>query len=174
VVRPPVLSERLLSPRREPEPLLGLKILTVPSSGTLCSFIGVAPAWTPGEPYVADCYCHHYYSRFGNARHAPPQWTGHCGIYAVTAPEYLSGTSGRRVLAAVLLSGRVLQHETGYRAQRATLAALLAGFSFSGSSYGWLAGVELGMLAATYEIPVVPWEEWQTVPRYLPERTTIP
>lgn len=100
--------------------------------------IQTADAWRgAGSTWVtASC------SVFGSAPHEVPSEACSCGFYSVkeleiavslTAMLHLMATRGGRqgmwhdpvVLGRVLLSGKVIEHEFGYRAERARIAELI-------------------------------------------------
>jgi hypothetical protein len=106
-----------------------------------------ATAWPANGPLQASCeaaarrfaaWVRQILSR-GARPHAAPTWGCQCGIYACTrlddaatiepTPRLPSGPRGDpgTVVGVVLLWGRVIQHEGGYRAEYARPLKLLAG-----------------------------------------------
>lgn len=59
-------------------------------------------------------YCH-------RGRHLAPDWHCTCGIYGLKSPPRLEGA---QLLGLVEFSGKVIEHEDGYRAQHATIKRL--------------------------------------------------
>lgn len=120
--------------------------------------------WEPGKPLEAQCLC----VVAPTGRHSPPQPHGHCGIYAMKdLMRLIEGPMAHFVWGAVLLSGRVIEHEHGYRAERAQVAAL---FSRPAARIS----PSPGHLARLYGVPLVPTSERDTIQPHLPERLTIP
>jgi hypothetical protein len=108
-----------------PQPVIGYRLWTIDANGHLAGATGrrwERPAMTatcqtaePGDelPHTAH--------RCSNVGHG-------CGIYAVKNVGSLAGMypEGCWVLGIVLLSGKVVEHEHGYRAETANVAAALA------------------------------------------------
>lgn len=63
--------------------------------------------------------------------HAAPKWRCNCGIYALKAPP-----RGGSIVGQVELTGLVIEHEDGYRAEKAGIVAL------------WVTTDDLGVVAA--------------------------
>jgi hypothetical protein len=53
-----------------------------------------------------------------------PGWDHSCGIYASKQESWLRPMGPSQVLGTVELSGRVIEHDCGYRAERADIAHL--------------------------------------------------
>lgn len=97
-----------------------------------------------------DARCRHY----GHALPAP-LWVCSCGYYALKRP-YEIPTSALSVEAVVELSGTVIEHERGYRAQKMKIVALRAVTQYGKPS--------LKVIASRFEVPIYFTSRW---PRHL-------
>ena len=98
----------------------------------------VGPTGKPWQTSTLIARCLH---ESKTSRHVAPAWDCECGIYAMTYPPSMS--TSFNVLAEVELSGRVIEHEYGYRAEKATILRL------------WSPKELQGTLADRYKVPVI-------------------
>lgn len=126
----------LPDPDAEPvaSPVVGYRSWHV-HNGTLRSLNNQHLEWpTGGQPVTARCYSpggygnmlHHNQPPLHTAPHLTCKSGKGCGIYAYTTPSHPAAPRAQcpvcgdhHAYGAVLLSGRVIEHERGYRAERA-------------------------------------------------------
>lgn len=108
----------------EPEPMwsgtevLGWRLFGIEGSGRLRGQF--SQVWTE-KTLVAGC---DYHPEEAHGKKLVPGWGCECGIYASSFP--VTPIANHRVLAEVSLSGRIIEHEYGYRAEKATILRLWA------------------------------------------------
>jgi hypothetical protein len=125
-------------------PIIGYRHWFVRADGQLRA-LTMDYLWAAGKPLLAQC--RQQYGEPSNryqlqGSHDPPHSVCPCGIYAFKqAPaadelwmdRMFDGTGGTPyIFGAVLLWGRIVEHERGYRAQYARVAALAAGHPRAG------------------------------------------
>lgn len=101
------------------EPIVGFRSWYVRGTGQLRS-LAYSTVWEPGETMTAKCrlLCG-----------ACPHKACRCGIYAFRELDSISPRrAGTYVTGAVELSGRIVEHELGFRAQHARPVALCESF----------------------------------------------
>lgn len=149
----PVFGKSRPEPKREPdftEPLIGFKELIVArsprSSGYIQSMRAVmspddfeppyhvpikhfgsanrAATWHEGQ-MEAKCTSH---DGIHMKSHSAPEWGCTCGIYAWYQPrdwgDFYEAFRGRFFTVAVALSGTIIMHSSGYRAEKAQIVAV--------------------------------------------------
>jgi len=82
--------------------------------------------WLPYEWTRADCFLTHRFD--ADNPHDPPRERCSCGIYATKAlamPVMMAGANERIMVGRVELAGKVIEHDSGYRAELARVVELL-------------------------------------------------
>lgn len=118
------LDERVLleAPMWSPTPVVGYRVWQMADRGMR----GAWSTWSRPE-YTAKC------PKGGGVPHTGRRCSmvgSGCGVYATKSldslvTEYSIGPTTRHAMAVVGLSGRVIEHTHGYRAERATVIALV-------------------------------------------------
>jgi hypothetical protein len=124
------------------EPISAFRLWIAEADGRLHS-LNDRSAWDPGEWTVAQCPIE---------RHPAPHEGCSCGLYAAKERSYVLHLARRflpgaaaTVVGRVELSGKVIEHDFGYRAERARVAEV---FTVEGAA-DWAEAV-----AARYRVPV--------------------
>jgi hypothetical protein len=106
-------------------------------------------AWNDGPRAAAVCRLSAHAAvdaRGGEVAHEAPHWSCTCGIHAYYAPGWTRVPYAGLVYGAILAWGRIVEHERGFRAERAEIIALAE-------------GPNARPVADRYELPVLPSAE---------------
>ena len=97
--------------------------------------------------------------------HKVPEWSCTCGIYATKELHYLPWPMSSVVLARVALTGKVIEHEYGYRAQHARVIKFIVSATETWPRSSKLQGIRYTRKMArkierTYGVPVEMVNRW--------------
>ena len=113
------------------DPLVGFRAWRATDDGRLHPLIDCSPAaWSDGPWAAAECGLgvdRAVDARGMTAAHDAPAWSCSCGLHAYYEPWWDAPAEPGLAYGAILGSGLIVEHERGFRAERAQIIALAAG-----------------------------------------------